>query len=257
MKRLILFLTAALTAAVAATPCTAQTPPPGEEYVIINHDNISNDAIMDGIPSQPINYYSGMDTAYGARVTYKITRGEIISEKLRDQENYILSSTLNTKFGTGGMFANGRPPTFGRLIFDRVPEFTITERNKRQLYKALVKSFSKEQICDMCYTMWDTGKGNFSVILCASPDGRIDEVQISIPRDTEYMYTFIMPDRYFKFETNVKRYVRFYQNRKEVAAIMAWTSMSMRCIPFRPEQAIGRLKRIARKYMKQHSAEND
>ena len=269
MKRVILLLTAALTAAFAVRPCTAQTPPP--EYITVedsllykNSRKVIEAAIQDTIAAElaavaagkPVNYYSGRDIIYGMNVTYKITRGEILSKKLRDTGHYILSSTLNTK-GTSEMFASGRPMTSGRFIFILYPKFVITERNKRQLYRALFKSFSKEQICNMCHTMWDTGKGDFSVILCATSDGRIDEVQISIPRDTEYMYTFIMPDRYFEFETNVKRYVRFYQNRKEVAAIMAWTSMSMRCIPIRPEQAIGRLKRIARKYMKQHSAEND
>lgn len=268
MKRLILLLTAALTAAVAVTPCPAQTPPPGEEYVILDDKYLNKNsrkaieaAIQDTIAAQlaaaaagqPVNYYSGRDTVYGMNVTYKITRNEIISEKLRGTGPYTLSSTLNTK-GTSGMYANGRPM---RSLFERYPEFAITEKNKRQLYRALFKSFSKEQICNMCHTMWDTGKGDFSVILCASLDGRIDEVSIFFTDDTECIYTFIPPDRYFEFEKNVKRHVRFYRNKKEVAAIMAWTSMSMRCIPFRPEQAIGRLKRIARKYMKQHSAEND
>lgn len=242
MKRSILFMTAALTAAVAVTPCPAQTPP----FEIITDEGLTTDVLIDGFPSQPVNYYSGRDIIYGMNVTYKITRNEIISEKLRGTGPYILSSTLNTK-GSSGMYANGRPMVSS---FERYPEFTVTKRNKRQLDKALFKSFSKEQICNMCHTMWDTGKGDFSVILCATSDGRIDEVHISIPRDTEYMYTFIMPDRYFEFETNVKRYVRFYRNKKEVADIMAWTSMSMRCIPFRPEQAIGRLKRIAKEYMK-------
>ena len=45
--------------------------------------------------------------------------------------------------------------------------------------------------------------------------------------------------------------------KKEVADIMAWTSMSMRCIPFRPEQATGRLKRIAKEYMKTTDAASD
>ena len=249
MKRSILFMTAALTAAVAVTPCPAQTPP----FEIITDEGLTTDVLIDGFPSQPVNYYSGRDIIYGMNVTYKITRNEIISEKLRGTGPYILSSTLNTK-GSSGMYANGRPMVSS---FERYPEFTVTKRNKRQLYRALFKSFSKEQICNMCHTMWDTGKGDFSVILCATSDGRIDEVQISIPRDTEYMYTFIMPDRYFEFETNVKRYVRFYRNKKEVADIMAWTSMSMRCIPFRPEQATGRLKRIAKEYMKTTDAASD
>ena len=249
MKRSILFMTAALTAAVAVTPCPAQTPP----FEIITDEGLTTDVLVDGFPSQPVNYYSGRDIIYGMNVTYKITRGEILSKKLRGTGHYILSSTLNTK-GTSEMFASGRPMI---SLFERYPTFTVTKRNKRQLDKALFKSFSKEQICNMCHTMWDTGKGDFSVILCATSDGRIDEVQISIPRDTEYMYTFIMPDRYFEFETNVKRYVRFYRNKKEVADIMAWTSMSMRCIPFRPEQATGRLKRIAKEYMKTTDAASD
>lgn len=254
-------IAAVAVAVFAVRPCTAQTPPPGEEYVILDDKYLNKNnrkaieaAIQDTIAAQlaaaaagqPVNYYSGRDIIYGMNVTYKITRNEIISEKLRGTGPYILSSTLNTK-GTSEMFASGRPMI---SLFERYPTFTVTKRNKRQLDKALFKSFSKEQICNMCHTMWDTGKGDFSVILCATSDGRIDEVQISIPRDTEYMYTFIMPDRYFEFETNVKRYVRFYRNKKEVADIMAWTSMSMRCIPFRPEQAIGRLKRIAKEYMK-------
>lgn len=257
-----------MTAAFAVRPCTAQTPPPGEEYVILDDKYLNKNsrkaieaAIQDTIAAQlaaaaagqPVNYYSGRDTVYGMNVTYKITRGEIISEKLRGTGPYILSNTLNTK-GTSGMYANGRPM---RSLFERYPKFAITEKNKRQLYRALFKSFSKEQICNMCYTEWSASKGNFSVILYAIPDGRIDELHIFITHDPEYIYTFIPPDRYFEFEKNVKRHVRFYRNKKEVAAIMAWTSMSMRCIPFRPEQAIGRLKRIARKYMKQHSAEND
>lgn len=266
MKRVILLLTAALTAAFAVRPCTAQTPPP--EYITVedsllykNSRKVIEAAIQDTIAAQlaaaaagqPVNFYSGRDTVYGMNVTYKITRNEIISEKLRGTGPYILSSTLNTK-GSSGMYANGRPMI---SLFERYPEFTITEKNKRQLYRALFKSFSKEQICNMCYTMWNTGRGSFNAISCAGPDGRIDEVSIFFTDDTECIYTFIPPDQYFEFEKNVKRHVRFYRNRKEVAAIMAWTSMSMRCIPFRPEQAIGRLKRIARKYMKQHSAEND
>ena len=266
MKRLILFLTAALTAAVTVLPCTAQTPPP--EYITVedsllykNSRKVIEAAIQDTIAAQlaaaaagqPVNYYSGRDTVYGMNVTYKVIRGEMISEKLRGTGPYILSSTLNTK-GSSGMYANGRPMI---SLFERYPTFTVTKRNKRQLYRALFKSFSKEQICNMCYTEWSASKGNFSVILYAIPDGRIDELHIFITHDPEYIYTFIPPDQYFEFEKNVKRHVRFYRNKKEVAAIMAWTSMSMRCIPFRPEQAIGRLKRIARKYMKQHSTEND
>ena len=268
MKHSILFMTAALTAAVAVTPCPAQTPPPSEEYVILddkylnkNSRKVIEAAIQDTIAAQlaaaaagqPVNFYSGRNIVYGMNVTYKITRNEIISEKLRGTGPYILSSTLNTK-GSSGRYANGRPMI---SLFERYPEFTITEKNKRQLYRALFKSFSKEQICNMCYTMWNTGRGSFNAISCDGPDGRIDEVSIFFTDDTECIYTFIPPDRYFEFEKNVKRHVRFYRNKKEVAAIMAWTSMSMRCIPFRPEQAIGRLKRIARKYMKQHSAEND
>lgn len=266
MKRVILLLTAALTAAFAVRPCTAQTPPP--EYITVedsllykNSRKAIEAAIQDTIAAelaaaaagQPVNFYSGRNIVYGMNVTYKITRNEIISEKLRGTGPYTLSSTLNTK-GTSGMYANGRPM---RSLFERYPKFAITERNKRQLYRALFKSFSKEQICNMCYTMWNTGRGSFNAISCAGPDGRIDEVSIFFTDDTECIYTFIPPDQYFEFEKNVKRHVRFYRNKKEVAAIMAWTSMSMRCIPFRPEQAIGRLKRIARKYMKQHSAEND
>lgn len=270
MKRSILFMTAALTAAFAVTPCPAQTPPPSEEYVILlddgylfkkDSDTEIEAAIQDTIAAElaavaagkPVNFYSGRDTVYGMNVTYKITRNEILSEKLRGTGPYTLSSTLNTK-GTSGMYANGRPM---RSLFERYPEFAITEKNKRQLYRALFKSFSKEQICNMCYTMWNTGRGSFNAISCAGPDGRIDEVSIFFTDDPKCIYTFIPPDQYFEFEKNVKRHVRFYRNKKEVAAIMAWTSMSMRCIPFRPEQAIGRLKRIARKYMKQHSAEND
>lgn len=260
MKHVIFLLTAALTAAVAATPCTAQTPPP--EYITLedsllykNNRKAIEAAIQDTIAAQlaaaaagqPVNFYSGRDTVYGMNVTYKITRNEIISEKLRGTGPYILSSTLNTK-GSSGMYANGRPV---RSSFERYPEFTVTERNERQLDRALFKSFSKEQICNMCYTMWNTGRGSFNAISCASPDGRIDEVSIFFTDDPKCIYTFIPPDQYFEFEKNVKRYVRFYRNRKEVA-IMAWTSKSMRCIPFRPEQATGRLKRIARKYMKQH-----
>lgn len=266
MKRVILLLTAALTAAFAVRPCMAQTPPP--EYITVedsllykNSRKVIEAAIQDTIAAQlaaaaagqPVNFYSGRNIVYGMNVTYKITRNEIISEKLRGTGPYILSSTLNTK-GSSGRYANGRPMI---SLFERYPEFTITEKNKRQLYRALFKSFSKEQICNMCYTMWNTGRGSFNAISCAGPDGRIDEVSIFFTDDTECIYTFIPPDRYFEFEKNVKRHVRFYRNKKEVAAIMAWTSMSMRCIPFRPEQAIGRLKRIARKYMKQHSAEND
>lgn len=266
MKRLILFLTAALTAAFAVRPCTAQTPPP--EYITVEdsllYKNNRKDieaAIQDTIAAQlaaaaagqPVNYYSGRDTVYGMNVTYKITRNEIISEKLRGTGPYILSSTLNTK-GSSGMYANGRPMI---SLFERYPTFTVTKRNKRQLDKALFKSFSKEQICNMCYTEWSASKGNFSVILYAIPDGRIDELHIFITHDPEYIYTFIPPDQYFEFEKNVKRYVRFYRNKKEVADIMAWTSMSMRCIPFRPEQATGRLKRIAKEYMKTTDAASD
>ena len=242
MKRSILFMTAALTAAVAVTPCPAQTPP----FEIITDEGLTTDVLIDGFPSQPVNYYSGRDIIYGMNVTYKITRNEIISEKLRGTGPYILSSTLNTK-GSSGMYANGRPMVSS---FERYPEFTVTKRNKRQLDKALFKSFSKEQICNMCHTKWDSGRGSFNAILCASPDGRIDEVSIFFTDDPKCIYTFIPPDQYFEFEKNVKRYVRFYRNKKEVADIMAWTSMSMRCIPFRPEQATGRLKRIAKEYMK-------
>lgn len=268
MKHSILFMTAALTAAVAVTPCPAQTPPPSEEYVILDDKYLNKNsrkaieaAIQDTIAAQlaaaaagqPVNFYSGRNIVYGMNVTYKITRNEIISEKLRGTGPYILSSTLNTK-GSSGRYANGRPMI---SLFERYPEFAITEKNKRQLYRALFKSFSKEQICNMCHTKWDSGRGSFNAISCAGPDGRIDEVSIFFTDDPKCIYTFIPPDQYFEFEKNVKRHVRFYRNKKEVAAIMAWTSMSMRCIPFRPEQAIGRLKRIARKYMKQHSAEND
>lgn len=268
MKRLILFLTAALTAAFAVRPCTAQTPPPGEEYVILDDKYLNKNnrkaieaAIQDTIAAQlaaaaagqPVNFYSGRDTVYGMNVTYKITRNEIISEKLRGTGPYILSNTLNTK-GSSGMYANGRPMI---SLFERYPTFTVTKRNKRQLDKALFKSFSKEQICNMCHTKWDSGRGSFNAILCASPDGRIDEVSIFFTDDPKCIYTFIPPDQYFEFEKNVKRHVRFYRNKKEVADIMAWTSMSMRCIPFRPEQATGRLKRIAKEYMKTTDAASD
>ena len=266
MKRVIFLLTAALTAAFAVRPCTAQTPPP--EYITVedsllykNSRKVIEAAIQDTIAAQlaaaaagqPVNFYSGRDTVYGMNVTYKITRNEIISEKLRGTGPYILSSTLNTK-GSSGMYANGRPMI---SLFERYPTFTVTKRNKRQLDKALFKSFSKEQICNMCYKQWSIGKGHFTVTLYTIPDGRIDEMHISIPQDTECIYTFIPPDQYFEFEKNVKRHVRFYRNRKEVAAIMAWTSTSMRCIPFRPEQAIGRLKRIAKEYMKTTDAASD
>lgn len=268
MKRVILLLTAALTAAVAVRPCTAQTPPPGEEYVILDDKYLNKNsrkdieaAIQDTIAAQlaaaaagqPVNFYSGRDTVYGMNVTYKVIRGEIISEKWRGTGPYILSSTLNTK-GTSGRYANGRPMISS---FERYPEFTVTKRNKRQLDRALFKSFSKEQICNMCYTMWDIDKGSFNAILCASPDGRIDEVSIFFTDDSRCIYTFIPPDQYFEFEKNLKRHVRFYRNKKEVADIMAWTLMSMSCIPSRPERAIGRLKRIAKEYMKQHPAEKD
>ncbi len=268
MKRLIFLLTAALTAAFAVRPCTAQTPPPGEEYVILDDKYLNKNsrkateaAIQDTIAAQlaaaaagqPVNFYSGRDTVYGMNVTYKVIRGDMIYEKLRGTGPYILSSTLNTK-GSSGMYANGRPMISS---FERYPEFTVTKRNKRQLDRALFKSFSKEQICNMCYTMWDIDKGSFNAILCASPNGRIDEVSICFTDDSRCIYTFIPPDQYFEFEKNVKRHVRFYRNKKEVAAIMAWTSTSMRCIPFRSEQATGRLKRIAKEYMKQHPAEKD
>lgn len=268
MKRVIFLLTAALTAAFAVRPCTAQTPPPGEEYVILDDKYLNKNnrkaieaAIQDTIAAQlaaaaagqPVNFYSGRDIIYGMNVTYKITRNEIISEKLRGTGPYILSSTLNTK-GSSGMYANGRPMVSS---FERYPEFTVTKRNERQLDKALFKSFSKEQICNMCYTMWNTGRGSFNAILCASPDGRIDEVSIFFTDAPKCIYTFIPPDQYFEFEKNVKRYVRFYRNKKEVADIMAWTSMSMKCIPFRPEQATGRLKRIAKEYMKTTDAASD
>ena len=266
MKRLIFLLTAALTAAFAVRPCTAQTPPP--EYITVedsllfkNSRKATEAAIQDTIAAQlaaaaagqPVNFYSGRDTVYGMNVTYKVIRGEMISEKLRGMGPYILSNTLNTK-GTSGRYANGRPMI---SLFERYPEFTETKRNKRQLDKALFKSFSKEQICNMCYTMWDIGNGSFNAILCVSPDGRIDEVSIFFTDDSRCIYTFIPPDQYFEFEKNVKRHVRLYRNKKEVAAIMAWTSTSMRCIPFRSEQATGRLKRIAKEYMKQHPAEKD
>ena len=240
-------IAAVAVAIFAVLPCTAQTPPPGEEYVILDDKYLNKNsrkaieaAIQDTIAAQlaaaaagqPVNFYSGRDTVYGMNVTYKITRNEIISEKLRGTGPYILSSTLNTK-GSSGMYANGRPM---RSLFERYPEFAITEKNKRQLYRALFKSFSS--------------RGSFNAILCASPDGRIDEVSIFFTDAPKCIYTFIPPDQYFEFEKNVKRYVRFYRNKKEVADIMAWTSMSMRCIPFRPEQATGRLKRIAKEYMK-------
>lgn len=268
MKRLILLLTAALTAAVAVRPCTAQTPPPGEEYVILDDKYLNKNsrkdieaAIQDTIAAQlaaaaagqPVNFYSGRDTVYGMNVTYKVIRGDMIYEKLRGTGPYILSSTLNTK-GSSGMYANGRPMI---SLFERYPTFTVTKRNKRQLYRALFKSFSKEQICNMCYMMWNSGKGGFNAILCASPDGRIDEVNIFFTDDSRCIYTFIPPDQYFEFEKNVKRHVRLYRNKKEVAAIMAWTSTSMRCIPFRSEQATGRLKRIAKEYMKSTDAASD
>ena len=98
MKRLILLLTATLTAAFAVRPCTAQTPPPGEEYVILDDKYLNKNsrkaieaAIQDTIAAQlaaaaagqPVNYYSGRDTGYGKNVTYKITRNEIIFEKPR------------------------------------------------------------------------------------------------------------------------------------------------------------------------------
>ncbi len=262
MKRVILLLTAALTAAVAVRPCTAQTPPP--EYITVedsllykNSRKAIEAAIQDTIAAelaaaaagQPVNFYSGRNIVYGMNVTYRM----IILEKLKVIGYYILSNTLNTK-ERSGMYANGRPMI---SLFERYPEFTVTERNKRQLYKALFKSFSKEQICNMCYKQWSIGKGHFTVTLYTIPDGRIDEMHISIPQDTECIYTFIPPDQYFEFEKNVKRYVRFYRNKKEVADIMAWTSMSMKCIPFRPERATGRLKRIAKEYMKTTDAASD
>lgn len=257
-------IAAVAVAVFAVRPCTAQTPPPGEEYVILddkylnkNNRKVIEAAIQDTIAAQlaaaaagqPVNFYSGRNIVYGMNVTYRM----IILEKLKVIGYYILSNTLNTK-ERSGMYANGRPMI---SLFERYPEFTVTERNKRQLYKALFKSFSKEQICNMCYKQWSIGKGHFTVTLYTIPDGRIDEMHISIPQDTECIYTFIPPDQYFEFEKNVKRYVRFYRNKKEVADIMAWTSMSMRCIPFRPEQAIGRLKRIAKEYMKTTDAASD
>ena len=259
-------IAAVAVAVFAVTPCTAQTPPP--EYITVEdsllYKNSRKDieaAIQDTIAAQlaaaaagqPVNYYSGRDTVYGMNVTYKVIRGEMISEKLRGMGPYILSNTLNTK-GTSGRYANGRPMI---SLFERYPKFTETKRNKRQLDKALFKSFSKEQIYNMCYRMWNSGNGGFNAILCVSPDGRIDEVSIFFTDDSRCIYTFIPPDQYFEFEKNVKRYVRFYRNKKEVADIMAWTSMSMRCIPFRPEQATGRLKRIAKEYMKTTDAASD
>ena len=105
-----------MTAAVTVLPCTAQTPPP--EYITVEdsllYKNNRKDieaAIQDTIAAQlaaaaagqPVNYYSGRDTVYGMNVTYKVIRGEMISEKLRGMGPYILSNTLNAK-GTSGRY---------------------------------------------------------------------------------------------------------------------------------------------------------
>ncbi len=87
MKRLILFLTAALVTVFDLCPCTAQTPPPGEEYVILDDKYLNKNsrkaieaAIQDTIAAQlaaaaagkPVNFYSGRNIVYGMNVTYKI-----------------------------------------------------------------------------------------------------------------------------------------------------------------------------------------
>ena len=205
------------------------------------------------------SYYS--DTiAYGSKVAYNVsTSGSVIYLRNR--------LTADAAYGKNGavLTRNGRELKNIRMQYIW-PQSYSEKRIKRQERKVFFKSFTKQEIGEMySFVLWvDSNKeiikkqkklfstDNTWCRFWVSHKGQPFEVIfISFPEVPPFVS--FPPDRYYKFEQNVKKYIRYrIKNSHDMEQASRYLG-SMYMIPPITQEINKPLVRLARKYGRDYS----